>query len=77
MLLDIPEAQTQLFTNASESGWGAHLDTFQASGEWSAREAILHVNQLEMLAVRYRERRCRRVIGSSGIIIDIYLDLRD
>ena len=31
--------------------------------------------------VRYprleRERRCRRVIGSSGIIIDIYLDLRD
>ena len=52
MLLDIPEAQTQLFTDASESGWGAHLDTFQASGEWSAREAILHVNQLEMLAVR-------------------------
>ena len=52
MLLDIPEAQTQLFTDASESGWGAHSDTFQASGEWSAREAILHINQLEMLAVR-------------------------
>ena len=32
--------------------WGAHSDTFQASGEWSAREAILHINQLEMLAVR-------------------------
>ena len=52
MLLDIPEAQTQLFTDASESGWGAHSNTFQASGEWSAREAILHINQLEMLAVR-------------------------
>ena len=52
MLLDIPEAQTQLFTDASKSGWGAHSDTFQASGEWSAREAILHINQLEMLAVR-------------------------
>ena len=36
----------------SPFGWGAHSDTFQASGEWSAREAILHINQLEMLAVR-------------------------
>ena len=46
------EAQTQLFTDASVSGWGAHSDTFQAGGEWSAREAILHMNQLEMQAVR-------------------------
>ena len=51
MLLDIPEAQTQLFTDASESGWGAHSDIFQVRGEWSAREAIRHINQLEMLAV--------------------------
>ena len=33
MLLDIPEAQTHLFTDASESGWGAHLDKHQVS-EW-------------------------------------------
>ena len=52
MLLDIPEAQAQLFTDASESGWGAHMDTLQASGLWSAREAMLHINQLEMIAVR-------------------------
>ncbi len=38
MLLDIPDAQAHLFTDASESGWGAHLDTLQVSGQWSTRE---------------------------------------
>ena len=52
MLLDIPEARAQLFTDASESGWGAHTETLQASGLWSAREAMLHINKLEMIAVR-------------------------
>ena len=50
-LLDVPEARTQLFTDASESGWGAHLDTAQASGVWSAEETSLHINHLELLAV--------------------------
>ena len=50
-LLDVPEARTQLFTDASESGWGAHLDTAEASGVWSAGETSLHINQLELLAV--------------------------
>ena len=48
MLLDIPEAQVRLFTDASQSGWGAHLDTDQVSGSWSTREATLHINHLEM-----------------------------
>ena len=28
------------------------MNQFQASGEWSPRDAILHINALEMLAVR-------------------------
>ena len=55
MLLDIPYAQANLFTDASESGWGAHLDALQVSGQWSTRETLLHINLLdllEMLAVR-------------------------
>ena len=59
MLLDIPEAQTHLFTDASESGWGAHLDKHQVSGSWSTREATLHINHLEMLAVLYALRAFR------------------
>ena len=50
-LLDILAARIHLFTDASESGWGAHLDTHQVSGSWSAREASLHINHLELLAV--------------------------
>ena len=52
MLLDIPDAQAHLFTDASESGWGAHLDALQVSEQWSTRETLLHINHLEMLAVR-------------------------
>ena len=52
MPLDIPETQAHLFTDASESGWGAHLANLQVSGVRSPREAILHINQLERLAVR-------------------------
>ena len=59
MLLDIPEAQTHLFTDASGSGWGAHLDKHQVSGSWSTREATLHINHLEMLAVLYALRAFR------------------
>ena len=51
MPLDIPETQAHLFTDASESGWGAHLANLQVSGVWSPREAMLHINQLERLAV--------------------------
>ena len=50
-LLDVPETRTQLFTDASESGWGAHLDPTQASGVWLAEETSLHINHLELLAV--------------------------
>ena len=52
MILDVPEAQVTLFTDASGSGWGAHVNQFQASEVWSPREGILHINGLEMLAVR-------------------------
>ena len=51
MILDIPEAQVTLFTDASGSGWAAHVNQFQASGEWSPREAILHINASESVAV--------------------------
>ena len=52
MLLDIPDAQANLFTDASKSGWGAHLDALQVSGQWSTRETLLHINHLRTLAVR-------------------------
>ena len=40
MLLDIPEAQTPLFTDASESGWGAHLDKHQEPVTWDGVNCV-------------------------------------
>ena len=72
MLLDIPEAQTHLFTDASESGWGAHLDKHQVSRSWSTREATLHINHLEMLAVLYALRAFR--VQLKGLTVQLMSD---
>ena len=41
----------QLFTDASNEGWGAHLDPSSTKGLWSDREKRLHINVLELKAV--------------------------
>jgi len=40
-----------LFTDASNSGWGAHMNSLTASGRWSSEEGEAHINCLELLAV--------------------------
>ena len=41
----------QLFTDASNEGWGAPLDQSSTKGLWSDREKRLHINVLELKAV--------------------------
>ena len=41
----------QLFTDASNKGWGAHLDQSSTKGLWSDREKRLHINVLELKSV--------------------------
>ena len=41
----------QLFTDASNEGWGAHLEQASTKGLWSDREKRLHINILELKAV--------------------------
>ena len=41
----------QLFTDASNEGWGAHLDRSSTKGLWSDREKRLHINALKLKAV--------------------------
>ena len=40
-----------IFTDASNAGWGAHLDHASAAGLWSHTEQQLHINVLELKAV--------------------------
>ena len=41
-----------LFTDASSEGWGAHLLSHQIGGLWDLVQKRLHINVLELLAVR-------------------------
>ena len=41
----------QIFTDASNKGWGAHLEQVSIKGLWSDREKRLHINVLELKAV--------------------------
>ena len=41
----------QLFTDASNEGWGTHLDQSSTKGLWSDREKRIHINVLELKAV--------------------------
>ena len=41
----------QLFTDASNEGWGAHLGDCTAKGLWSKPEGDFHINLLELKAV--------------------------
>ena len=56
----------QIFTDASNKGWGAHLGNSTAKGVWSDPESRLHINFLELkavfLALKSFEHLCREQI---------------
>ena len=46
-----PAPDLHLYSDASSSGWGAHLLDQNVSGVWSDQEKLLHLNLLEMKAL--------------------------
>ena len=46
-----PAPDLHLYSDASSSGWGAHLLDQHVSGVWSNQEKLLHINLLEMKAL--------------------------
>ena len=46
-----PAPYLHLYSDASSSGWGAHLLDQNVSRVWSAQEKLLHINLLEMKAL--------------------------
>ena len=46
-----PAPDLHLYSDASSSGWGAHLLNQNVSGVWSDQEKLLHINLLEMKAL--------------------------
>ena len=46
-------AESHLFTDASATGWGGHLQHRTAGGSWSSDERLLHINALELKAILF------------------------
>ena len=49
--LTSPSPESFLYTDASNQGWGTHLETMSTSGLWSDEQKDLHINMKELLAV--------------------------
>ena len=59
----------QIFTDASNEGWGAHLDDHTARGTWSLPESKLHMNHLELKAVFLALKEFRTLVCNKTVLI--------
>lgn len=58
-----------LYTDASTRGWGAHLDLHEAQGVWTQEESLLHINFLELEAVRRALLEFRLLIRDQDVLV--------
>ncbi|MCG7869756.1 MAG: hypothetical protein JAY74_25725 [Candidatus Thiodiazotropha taylori] len=60
-----------LFTDASLSGWGAHLEPegLLCHGVWPPDQSVLHINILEMKAILLALKQCHQYVTNSTVLI--------
>ena len=66
-----PDPKFFLYTDASHFGWGAHLEPTALSfhGHWTEDQSQLHINMLEMMAIRLALKQAITFIHHSCIMI--------
>ena len=66
-----PEPNAFLFTDASHYGWEAHLEPMRLSfhGRWTEDQSQLHINMLEMMAIRFALEKAITFIHHSCVMI--------
>lgn len=69
--LVVPSPDFHLFSDASHSGWGAHLEPLGlfVQGLWDPVSQDLHINNLELRAVFLALRHFQCIIGNSCVMI--------
>ena len=79
--LHAEEHNLLLFTDASDKGWGAHLEDQTVSGLWSDTEKNLHINVLELKAVflairsfQFHLLNKRVLVASDNVTVVSYLN---
>jgi hypothetical protein len=61
--------KVQMFTDASNTGWGAHVGDKMFAGDWSTEEARMHINCLELLAVTKTVQEMLAELSNSQILV--------
>ena len=64
-----PSVQKQIFTDASNKGWGAHMVHLTTKGVWSVQQQTLHINYLEMWAVLLALKAFEREVKGQVVLI--------
>ena len=64
----IPDHSIQIF-DASNEGWGAHLEQVFTKGLWLDREKRLHINVLELKAVSLTMKRFKDQCQNSTVLV--------
>ena len=69
--IHLPDPNVFLFTDASHLGWGAHLEPLRLSfhGCWTEDQSQLHINMLEMMAIRLALKKAIKFIHHSCVMI--------
>ena len=62
-----PAPDLHLYSDASSSGWGAHLLDQNVSGVWSSQEKLLHINLLEMKALFLTLQACQEDVAGHHV----------
>ena len=66
-----PDPEFFLYMDASHYGWGAQLEltTVSFHGRWTENQSQLHINMLEMMAIRLALKQAKTFIHHSCIMI--------
>ena len=68
--LGTPVPEMLLFSDASRTGWGAHLEELLVSGVWSEEDTHLHINLLELKAAFFGLQEFQyRLVGHSVVLM--------
>lgn len=69
MPLHDPPSQLTLITDASEHGWGAHIENWETAGIWPHQYQQKHINWLELKAVQLALQEALYLIKGKAILI--------
>ena len=63
------QPQAVMFTDASKTGWGAHMDSLTVSGSWPQWCQNFSINWLEMEAIRLALRRWLPNLRNKDVLV--------